>query len=81
MFDLLEAEGRSLRHAVMRSGTGLALIAISALLALASIGLFIFGAYQFLTTVIEPAVAAFLTGGITFMFSLVILWIGIQLGR
>ena len=65
----------------MRSGIGLALIAMAALLALASIGLCIFGAYQFLTTVIDPAVAAFVTGGITFIFSLVILWIGIQLSR
>jgi hypothetical protein len=65
----------------MRSGTGLALIAIAALLALVSIGLCIFGAYQLLTTIIDPAIAAFVTGGITFMFSLVILWIGIQLGH
>jgi hypothetical protein len=65
----------------MRSGIGLALIAIAALLALASVGLCIFGAYQFLTTVIDPAVAAFITGGMTFIFSLVVLWIGIQLGR
>jgi len=65
----------------MRSGIGLALIAIAALLALASVGLWIFGAYQFLTTVIDPAAAAFIAGGITFIFSLVILWIGIQLSR
>jgi len=65
----------------MRSGIGLALIAIAALLALAAFGLFIFGTYQFLTTVIDPAVAAFITGGLTFMFSLVILWIGIRLSR
>jgi hypothetical protein len=65
----------------MRSGIGLALIAIAALLALASVGLCIFGAYQFLTTIIDPAVAAFIAGGMTFIFSLVVLWIGIQLGR
>jgi len=65
----------------MRSGIGLALIAIAALLALASVGLCIFGAYQFLTTIIDPAIAAFITGGITFMVSLVTLWIGIQLSR
>lgn len=65
----------------MRSGTGLALIAIAALLALASFGLFVFGAYQFLMTIFAPAVAASLTGGITLLFSMVIMWIGIQLGR
>jgi hypothetical protein len=65
----------------MRSGIGLALIAIAALLALAAFGLFIFGALQFLSTVIDPAVAAFITGGMTFMFALVILWIGIRLSR
>jgi len=65
----------------MRSGAGLALIAIAALLALASFGLCVFGAYQYLTTVFDPAVAAVITGGITLLFSLVILWIGIQLGR
>ena len=65
----------------MRSGIGLGLVAIAALLALAAFGLFIFGTYQFLMTVIDPAVAAFITGGLTFMFSLVILWIGIRLSR
>jgi hypothetical protein len=65
----------------MRSGSGLALVAMAALLALASFGLCIFGAYQFLTTIVDPAGAALITGGITLLFSLVILWIGIQLGR
>ena len=65
----------------MRSGTALVLIGMAALLSLVSIGLCIFGAYQYLATVIEPMLAAFITGGITFMFSLVILWIGIQLSR
>lgn len=65
----------------MRSGTALVLIGMAALLSLVSIGLCIFGAYQYLVTVTEPVLAAFITGGITFMFSLVVLWIGIQLGR
>jgi len=81
VFDLLEAEGRSLRRTIIRSGAGLAVIAVAALLALASAGLFIFGAYQYLTIVIDPAAAALITGGITALFSLVLLWIGIQLGR
>ena len=65
----------------MRSGTALVLIGMAALLSLVSIGLCIFGAYQYLLTVTEPVLAAFITGGITFVFSLVVLWIGIQLGR
>ena len=65
----------------MRSGAGLALVAVAALLALASVGLCIFGAYQYLTTVVDPAAAALITGGTTLLFSLVILWVGIQLGR
>ena len=65
----------------MRSGAGLALIAIAALLALAGFGLCIFGAYQFLATIVAPAVAALITGGVTLLFSLVILWIGIQQGH
>jgi hypothetical protein len=65
----------------MRSGTALVLIGMAALLSLVSIGLCIFGAYQYLSTVTEPVLAAFITGGITFVFSLVVLWIGIQLGR
>ena len=81
VFDLLESEGRTLRRNVMRSGAGLALITVAALLALASVGLCVFGAYQFLLTVFDPAVAALITGGTTLLFSLVILWIGIQLGR
>ena len=54
---------------------------MAALLALIGTGLCIFGAYQYLATVTEPALAAFITGGITFMLSLVALWIGIRLGR
>jgi hypothetical protein len=65
----------------MRSGTALVLIGMAALLSLVSIGLCLFGAYQYLATITEPVLAAFITGGITFMFSLVILWIGIQLSR
>lgn len=65
----------------MRSGTALVLVGMAALLSLVSIGLCIFGAYQYLVTVTEPVLAAFITGGITFVFSLVVLWIGIQLGR
>ena len=65
----------------MRSGTALALVGMAALLSLVSIGFCIFGAYQYLVTVIDPVLAAFATGGITFMFSLVVLWIGLQLGR
>ncbi|MDB4409429.1 hypothetical protein N9235_01255 [Gammaproteobacteria bacterium] len=70
-----------MRRSVMRSGTALALVGMAALLSLISIGFCIFGAYQYLLTITEPVLAAFITGGITFMFSLVILWIGIQLGR
>ena len=66
---------------MMRSGISLALITMATLLALAAFGLFIFGAYQFLATVIDPAVAAFLTGSMTFILALVILWIGIRLSR
>jgi hypothetical protein len=65
----------------MRSGTALVLVGMAALLSLVSIGLCIFGAYQYLVTVTEPVLAAFITGGITFVFSLGVLWIGIQLGR
>jgi len=65
----------------MRSGTALVLIAMAAFLSLVSIGLCLFGAYQYLATITEPAFAAFIIGGITFMFSLVVLWIGIQLSR
>jgi len=65
----------------MRSGTALILVGMAALLSLVSIGLCIFGAYQYLVTVTEPVLAAFITAGITFVFSLVVLWIGIQLGR
>ncbi len=65
----------------MRSGTALVLVGMAALLSLVSIGLCIFGAYQYLVTVTEPVLAAFITGGVTFVFSLGVLWIGIQLGR
>ena len=70
-----------MRHSIMRSGMALVVIGMAALLSLLSIGLCIFGAYQYLVTVFEPMLAAFITGGVTFVFSLVLLWFGIQLGR
>ncbi len=48
-FDLLEAEGRTLRKAVMHICMGIILLVIAALLLLAAMGFFLVGLYQYLS--------------------------------
>lgn len=66
MADLVEAEGRSLRHWLMRLSWGLAFIAGAALLAMTAFGFVLWGLYQYLAWATDPAAAALLVGLIAF---------------
>ena len=58
--DLIEAEGRAVRRAVMNLGWALAFIVIAALLALTSAGFFFWGLHQYLAMQLSPVASAFL---------------------
>jgi len=68
---LLEAEGRILRKAVMNIGWALALIGISAVLALVAAGFFLAGMYQYLAALISPAAASLLVSLTAFLLTLI----------
>lgn len=60
--DLLEAEGRSLRHWLMRLSWGIVFIAGAAVLGITAFGFFLWGFYQYLAWATDPAAAALLVG-------------------
>lgn len=62
--ELLEAEGRSLRHSVVRLSWGLVFIAGAALLGITAFGFVLWGLYQYLAWATDPAAAALLAGAI-----------------
>ena len=70
--DLLEAEGRILRRAVMHVGWGLALLLVACVLVLASAGFFLVGIYLHLASQFSPPVAALLVSLLTLLLALVI---------
>lgn len=67
--DLIEAEGRALRRAVMNLGWALACIAIAAFLVLASAGFFLWGLYQYLAMQMPPMHAAVLLSLVTLVLA------------
>lgn len=79
--DLLEAEGRALRKAVLRTGAGFALLIIAALFALAGLGLCMWAVYLWLATSLGPSGAAALTGAMSLILAGVLAWITIRLNR
>lgn len=60
MAELLEAEGRSLRHSVVRLSWGLVFIVAAALLGLTACGFLLWGLYQYLAWATNEAAAALL---------------------
>jgi len=73
--DLLEAEGRALQHAVLRTVWGVALIGFVGLLAVAGAGLCTWALYQYLALPLAQPTAALLTGLITLAVAGVLAWI------
>jgi hypothetical protein len=71
-FELVEAEGRTLRRAIMRLGWGLALMLLAVLLVLAAAGFFLMGVYLYLAAQYSPSMAALLVSGIALLVALII---------
>ncbi len=62
LLDLLEAEGRALRHAVTRTGWSLAFIVVTAALLLGALALMLWAFYQFLEPRLGAPAASLITG-------------------
>lgn len=71
-FDLVEAEGRTLRQAIIRTGWGLLLLLIAALLVLSAAGFFLLGMYQYFSAQFASPVAALLLSALTLLLALFI---------
>lgn len=80
-FDLLEAEGRALRRGALRTGAGLALLAVGSLLALTGFGLLIWALYGWLAVQFSQPQAAALTGLVVLVFTGVLLWLAARSAR
>jgi hypothetical protein len=70
-FDLLEAEGRTLRRVVMRIGFSFVLLLVAALLFLAAAGFFLAGIYQYLTSQFTSPAAALLISLLSLLLALI----------
>ncbi len=70
-----------LRSTVMRTGIGLACLAVAALLAFAGIGLCLWAAYQGLVVQIGPISAALMIGVLMLLLAVSMAWIAIRLTR
>lgn len=81
LMDLLEAEGRSLRVHVMRTGVGLACLAGAALLAFLGIGFMLWAAYQGLVLQLGAVNAALMIGVVMLILAGVMAWIARRLTR
>ena len=79
--DLLEAEGRSLRRALLRTGLGLAVLAAAAVLALGGVLLCVWAGYQLLLTLWGPVAAALVIGVFMISTASICIWIVIRLNR
>lgn len=81
MAELLEAEGRQLRRTVMRTGVGLAIVVVAALLVFVGLSLCLWAAYQGLLAQIGAVKAALLIGIVMLALAGVMAWIAIRLAR
>ncbi len=59
-FDLVEAEGRTLRHMTIRVGIGLSCVIIAMLIGIAAVAFFLWAVYQLILIWLSPPVAALL---------------------
>lgn len=70
-----------MRKSVLRTGAGIAGVAVAALLALAGLGLCLWGAYLWLSAALQPSAAAALIGIATLLLAGGLLWLAIRFGR
>ena len=81
MADLLEAEGRLLRRTVMRTGVGLAMVVVAAMLVFVGLGFCLWAAYQGLVVQLGPVNAALIVGILMLCLAGLMAWIAIRLSR
>ena len=79
--ELLEAEGRALERGIARVTISLGMIFAAAVLALAGLGLCLWGLHLYLATWMQPPLAAFASGVATLVVSGGLLWTASRVGR
>ena len=77
----MEAEGLALRHATVRLGLGLAIIALAAFVAVIGFALCLWAVYQYLTTATDSATASLLTGLLSIIIVGILIWLANWLNR
>jgi hypothetical protein len=70
-----------LRRTVMRTGAGLAVVAVAALLLFLGAGFCLWAAYQGLSAQVGPVNAALMIGVLMLFLSGLLIWIAIRLTR
>jgi uncharacterized membrane protein YcjF (UPF0283 family) len=81
LLDLLEAEGRALRSAVLRVGLGLGLLMVAIGMVLVSLAFLLWSAYQFVALWYGPTVAALVMSMLALLIALLILYLVKWLNR
>jgi hypothetical protein len=80
-FDLVEAEGRTLRQATMRVGVGLSCVIIAMLIGIAAVAFFLWGVYQLILVWVSPPLAALLMALLALVLAMITLGVAKWLTR
>jgi hypothetical protein len=80
-FDLVEAEGRTLRQETMRVGVGLSCVIIAMLIGIAAVAFFLWGIYQLFLIWFSPPVTALLMSLLALTLALITLGVAKWLTR
>ena len=81
LVELIEAEGRALRRALLNAGLGLGLVGAATVIGLAGFGLCLWSVYLYLLTLLAPPLATLATGVLTLCLSGGLLWLASRLNR
>lgn len=73
IFELIEAEGRELRSAIITIFTSIIFLVLFSLFILSSYALLMFGLYEYLILSFSSYVSAFILSGVTFIIALITL--------
>lgn len=79
--ELIEAEGRALRHSVHRAGWSLALIGLAAIFVAVGVGLCLWALHLFIATRIGDAGAGLIIGIIALIFAGGFAWTAVKTNR
>jgi hypothetical protein len=79
--DLLEAEGRALRHSTLRAGVGLLCLLMAAVMLLGGALFCLWASYQWLSVVISPVAAKVLVGVVMMSIAGGLVWVSIRVSR